>query len=60
MFLQQFAGVLDASGRATATLSLPPQLATVIIGQRFTFTALGIDGSGDLFTTPPAELLVVP
>jgi hypothetical protein len=56
-----FAGVLDASGSATATvdlstLVLPPEL----LGLRFTNAVIGLDGTGALWSGGPAEFESVP
>ncbi|MFK7740414.1 MAG: CocE/NonD family hydrolase C-terminal non-catalytic domain-containing protein [Planctomycetota bacterium] len=56
--LQQFAGTLDVDGRAAATLAIPPSIAPLLLGQRLTFAAYGIDLNGAEFATPFAELVV--
>jgi len=47
-----------ASCCATATLVIPPAIAPLLLGQRLTFAAYGIDLSGAEFETPFAELVI--
>lgn len=58
--LQQFAGTLDIDGRATATLVVPPAIAPLLLGQRLTFAAYGLEPGGAEFVTPFAELVIDP
>ena len=55
---KNFAGTLDASGNATATLQLPAYLAYVLIGHRLTFCAGGITKNNQFFATNHSELIV--
>lgn len=54
-----FAGTLDSSGGATATLTIPANLTGQLAGTRLTFAALGLH-AGVWFGSSPAQLQLVP
>lgn len=60
-FLQNGLGVCDAQGRATATLTLPPGLLTVLAGMPVTWTALVADPLGQpVFAAEADSLWILP
>lgn len=57
---QDFRGLLNARGEATATLNLPNFLGGALAGTRFNFVVVGIEPGGGYFVSPPAELIIEP
>jgi len=60
-FFPGFAGTLDASGAATATIDLSAVLLPPwLLGVRFTNAVIGLDGGGTYWGGGPAEFEILP
>ncbi|MCR9247453.1 MAG: hypothetical protein NXI31_20675 [bacterium] len=59
-FFPGFLGTLDAAGRATGGIQIPPVAAPLIVGLRLSFAGVVIDSGGAVTATPPAELVIQP